>query len=75
MQGLRTLFEEHPFAVLGAGLGLLWGILALRLGFLAAFFLFLITAFGLWVGRQFDRQGGDDLQDLFDRIVNRQERD
>jgi len=75
VRSLLQLFEEHPFAVLGAVLGVLWGLLALRLGFLAALFILLMSGFGIWVGRQFEGEDGRDLQDLFERFMNRQERD
>lgn len=75
MPDLKRTFSEHPFGFLGGALGFIWAFLALRLGFLAALFLLALTVFGIWIGRQFDREDGTDLQELFDRILNRQERE
>jgi uncharacterized membrane protein len=72
---LRALFQHHLFAVIGLLAGVVFALLILRMGFLAAFFLLLMGAFGLWVGRQFDPDAAGEIQDVFERLFGRRERD
>ena len=62
---LAEIFQNHPGKVIGAGIGLIWGLLVIWLGFFWTVFLTVTTLIGYWFGKKIDEKTG--LLELLER--------
>lgn len=67
---LQSLLDEYPATLVGGALGLVFGLLTLLVGVLAAAFVALCVVAGLIIGRRYDMEGVD-FRDLIERFFPR----
>ena len=65
------LWQEHPGALVGTTLGVLWALLAVGVGFFAALFVLIAGFVGWFVGMRHDSDAGD-WGELIEHIFQRE---
>lgn len=64
---IKELWDNYRGRLIGAGLGLLVGIMFLLLGFFQTVFLLICISIGYFVGQRIDNK--EDLMDILDRLL------
>jgi uncharacterized membrane protein len=55
----QHLWQERPGALVGMGVGILWSLLAVEVGFFAALFVLIAAVVGWYIGTRYDFESAD----------------
>jgi uncharacterized membrane protein len=53
------LWQERPGALVGGGVGIVWSLLAVQIGFFAAVFVLIAGVVGWYIGTRYDFESAD----------------
>ena len=66
-QQIKEIWQEHGGKIFGAGVGFLFGILVLAVGFFQGLFVLLCAGVGFFIGKRIDEKV--DIVELLEKLL------